>query len=92
MPGQFLTLAEREQLSSFPSSPTEDDIITFFTLFPEDLKLINQCSGDYNQLGFALQLGTLRYLGFLPDKLTLAPSKIIEYLASQIRVNPRGSH
>ena len=45
MPGQFFTKAEREQLSAFPSSPTEDDIITFFRLFPEDLKLINQgCS------------------------------------------------
>lgn len=32
MPGQFLTKAEREQLSSFPPHPTEDEIITFFTL------------------------------------------------------------
>jgi hypothetical protein len=80
MPGQFLTPAEREQLGAFPPSPTEDDIITFFTLSPEDEKLINQCSGDYNQLGFALQLRTLGYLGFVPDELTSAPLSIVEHL------------
>ena len=88
MPGQFFTKAEREQLSAFPSSTTEDDIITFFSLSPEDLKLINKCSGDHNQLGFALQLGTLGYLGFVPDELTSARSSIIEYLATQVGVSP----
>ncbi len=88
MPGQFFTKAEREQLSAFPSSPTEKEIITFFRLSPEDLKLIHQCSGDHNQLGFALQLGTLGYLGFVPDELTSAPSSIIEYLAPQVGVSP----
>jgi hypothetical protein len=88
MPGQFLSKAEREQLSTFPSSPTEDDIITFFTLSITEKKLISQCSTDYNQLGFALQLGTLGYLGFVPDELTSAPKIITEYLANQIKVNP----
>ena len=87
MPGQIFTLAEREQLSSFPPNPTEDDIITFFALSSQDLGLINKRSGDYNQLGFALQLGTLRYLGFLPDKLLEAPVSIINYLAEQLQVN-----
>jgi hypothetical protein len=89
MPGQFLTKAEREQLSSFPVTPTEEDIITFFTLSISDKKLINQCSTDYNQLGFALQLSTLGYLGFVPDELTSAPKLIIEYLATQIQANPQ---
>ena len=89
MPGQFLIKAEREQLSSFPVTPTEEDIITFFTLSVSDKKLINQCSTDYNQLGFALQLGTLGYLGFVPDELTSAPKLIIEYLATQIQANPQ---
>jgi hypothetical protein len=88
MPGQFLTKAEREQLSTFPSSPTEDDLIIFFTLSLPEKKLITQCSTDYNQLGFALQLGTLRYLGFVPDELTSAPKSVTEYLANQIKINP----
>ena len=48
MPGQFLTLAEREQLSSFPPSPTEDDIITFFALDQKEIALVKRRSGDLN--------------------------------------------
>ena len=89
MPRQFLTKAEREQLSSFPPSPSQENIITFFNLSTEDLNLINKRSGDYNRLGFALQMGTLRYLGFIPDELQNAPLTIVEYLAQQLKVNPK---
>ena len=88
MPGQFLTKAERKQLSSFPLSITEEELITFFTLSAQDLRLIKKRSGDYNQLGFALQLGTLRYLGFVPDQLSIASPSIVDYLAHQLRVDP----
>ncbi len=88
MPRQFLTKAEREQLSSFPSSPTEENIIKFYALTAKDNELINKRSGDYNRLGFALQLGTLRYLGFIPDELQNAPIVIVEYLAQQLQVKP----
>lgn len=88
MPGQFLTKAEREQLSSFPPHPTEDDLIIFFGLTAADNRLINKRTGDYNRLGCALQLGTLRYLGFVPDDLQTAPSAIVDYLAKQLQVNP----
>jgi hypothetical protein len=78
---------KREQLQSFPSSPTEEDIITFFNLTRQDLAIINKRTGDYNRLGFALQLCTLRYLGFIPDELQKAPSAIVDYLASQLMVD-----
>lgn len=50
MPRQFLTKAEREQLSSFPSSPTEEDIIKFYRLTAKDNELINKRSGDYKRI------------------------------------------
>ena len=89
MPRQFLTKAEREQFSSFPKAPTEDDIITFFTLGKKDLTLIHKRSGDYNRLGFALQLATLRYIGFIPEELENVPLNIVEYLAQQLNINPK---
>jgi hypothetical protein len=48
MPGQFLTKAEREQLSSFPPHPTEDDIITFFTLSQDELTIVKKRNGEQN--------------------------------------------
>ena len=90
MPGQFLTKSEREQLSSFPASPTENDVITFFGLSVEEIALISKRSGELNRLVLAIQLGALRYLGFVPDDISQTPSVIVEYLASQLNLNPKG--
>jgi hypothetical protein len=37
-----------------------------------------------NRLGFALQLGALRYLGFCPKDVVDAPKLVIEYVANQL--------
>ena len=87
MPGQFLTKAERERLQSFPEQITTDEIIIFFTLSDKDLTLVKKRSGDHNLLGFALQLGTLRYLSFIPDNFPKLPLKVIEYVAQQLKVS-----
>lgn len=88
MPGQFLSQAERERLQSFPEEITPNEVITFFTLSDKDLILVKKRSGDHNLLGFALQLGTLRYLSFIPDNFPQLPSVVIEYVARQLEVSP----
>jgi TnpA family transposase len=88
MPGQFLTTAERERLNNFPQEIPKEDIYTFFTLTPSDLSQIPQTSANYNRLGFAIQLGALRYLGFCPDEITTAPSSVIVYTANQLGIDP----
>ena len=86
MPRQFFTKVEREQLSSFPLAPTEDEIITFFTLSSSEIALTHKRSGEVNQLVFAIQLGGLRYLGFIPEDLSNTPTEIVEYLAKQLNL------
>ncbi|NET87085.1 MAG: DUF4158 domain-containing protein [Kamptonema sp. SIO1D9] len=76
MPGQFLSQTERERLQSFPLEITSNEVITFFTLSDKDLTLTKKRSGDHNLLGFALQLGTLRYLSFIPDNFPQLPSVV----------------
>ena len=44
--------------------------------------------GNHNRLGFALQLLTLRYLGFCPDDLATAPVTVVAYVAEQLDVTP----
>jgi hypothetical protein len=77
MPRQFLTKVERERLQSFPEQITTDEIIIFFTLSNKDLTLVKKRSGDHNLLGFALQLGTLRYLSFIPDNFPKLPLQAV---------------
>ncbi|MGL6340919.1 MAG: DUF4158 domain-containing protein [Waterburya sp.] len=89
MPGQFLTRVERERLQSFPDEITPNEIIIFFTLSDKDLTLVKKRSGDHNLLGFALQLGTLRYLSFIPDNFPQLPLQVIEYVAQQLEVSSK---
>jgi len=89
MPGQFFTTEEKERLNRIPVDIPESDIISFFTLTDSDLNEIPLQSADYNRLGFALQIGILRYLGFCPDDLMTTPLSVIQYVAFQLEVDPQ---
>jgi len=88
MPRQFFTDIERERLNRFPNEIAYDDIIIYFTLSAQDMETLPIRSADYNRLGFALQLCTLRYLGFSPGMLTTVPNNVIDHIAYQLEVNP----
>ena len=84
----MLNAAERERLNCFPTDISSEEIITFFTLTPADKKQMPITTNASNRLGFALQLCTLRYLGFCPDKLIPVPVEVLEYLAKQLGIDP----
>jgi hypothetical protein len=83
-------MRKRERLNCFPIDISSEDIITFFTLTPVDKKQIPLTTNASNRLGFALQLCTLRYLGFCPDILTPIPAEVLGYLAKKLGVDPNG--
>ncbi|PZN68756.1 MAG: hypothetical protein DM484_30965 [Candidatus Methylumidiphilus alinenensis] len=82
----FISLSERENLNRFPSDIPEDDLIAFFTLSTIDKGLLLDRRGDHNRLGFALQLCTVRYLGYCPDDLAHIPQTVTSYLAKQLDI------
>jgi TnpA family transposase len=89
VPGRFLSEAERGRLRRFPDSISSEDVVAFFTLSEADLAQVRKRSGDYNRLGFALQLCTLRYLGYSPHDLAAIPAQAVAYVARQLRVAPQ---
>jgi hypothetical protein len=48
--------------------------------------VIGDRRGDHNRLGHALRLKALPYLGFVPDDLSSAPSRVVAYPALQLSV------
>jgi hypothetical protein len=63
VPVGFLSDAERERLERFPAQVVPGDIETYFTLSRADRRQVPRTASPANRLGFALQLGTLRFLG-----------------------------
>ena len=64
--------------------------MTSDTLPRSDRAQVNPCADDAGRLGFALQRGTLRYLGSCPDDLGAAPAEVVRFLADQLKVPPEG--
>jgi TnpA family transposase len=88
MPIDFLTAAERERLNRFPEPMPDEDLRVFFTLSDRDIQEVRKQRGAPNQLGFALQLCALRYLGFAPDDLGATPEAAVAFVAQQLGVPP----
>ena len=88
MPIHIFTETERTKLDTFPEEITHDDLITFFTLSEADREQLPFSSAPHNRLGFALQLCTLQFMGFVPEDLARIPPAVVEYVAEQIEVEP----
>lgn len=83
MPVCFLSAVEHERLNRCPDDISLADLDTFFQLNTLDRTVIRALRGAANRLGFALQLGCLRYLGFFPNNFQQLDSRIVTYMAEQ---------
>lgn len=92
MPVRFLSDAQREQLSGFPTELDAEALDRFFTFSDADLAEARRHHGDGNRLGWSLQLCGLRMLGFCPDDVTTAPAGAVRFVARQLGVDPSALH
>jgi hypothetical protein len=89
MSTSFLPVAEREQWQRFPAAIPQDDLAVYFLLSEDDQREVNRQREPFNRLGYALQLCTLRYLGFVPTDFTATPEAAVTFVADQLGIAPR---
>ena len=73
MPVSFLTPEQVAQYGHYAGEPTPAQLAKYFHLDDGDMHYIKQLDKARTQLGYAVQLGTVRFLGTFLTKLDEMP-------------------
>ncbi len=90
MPANFPTAEQKRYYGRYVDTPTPDQLGQYFHLSDTDLFLIYGRTKEHTQLGIAVQIGTVRFLGlFLPDsQWHTVPLSVVQYVATQLGLAP----
>jgi hypothetical protein len=91
MPSRFLSDEQRARYGRYTGDPTEEQLARHFHLDATDHELVGQMRGAHNRVGFAVQLGTARFLGAFLDDPTHAPFLVTATIARQLSEVPAPS-
>ncbi|MCC2458355.1 MULTISPECIES: Tn3 family transposase [Bacillus] len=89
MPVDFLTPEQEVKYGCFSETPTSEQLAKYFWLDDKDKELIWNRRGAHNQLGFTVQLGTVRFLGTFLSDPTDVPPVVVTYMANQLGLDAK---
>ncbi|MGW8687499.1 DUF4158 domain-containing protein [Streptomyces sp. NPDC055817] len=76
----FLTDEQRRNYGTFVTMPEGGQLAGYFLLDRNARRRAMVCRGARSQLGYAVQLGTVRFLGTFLDNPEDAPAEVVEYV------------
>lgn len=85
---RILTDEQRWQYGRYPPSVSPDQLARYFHLDDTDREIIAQLRGAHNRQGFAIQLGSARFLGTFPETFKDVPDSVIQDVARQLGEPP----
>ena len=91
MPTHLWGDVQRARYGRFPDAIGESDIACCFHLDERDQAIITELRGAHNRLGFAAQLGAVRFIGAFPSEITTVPPVVLDTLARQLAETPAAS-
>jgi TnpA family transposase len=88
VPTNFLSEDQRRRFGRFAEDPDEGQLAGSFLLDQTARRRAMAAKGARNRIGWAVQLGTVRYLGTFLDNPEQVPGIVVDYVAEQLGLPP----
>ncbi|MFI2352989.1 DUF4158 domain-containing protein [Streptomyces sp. NPDC019443] len=88
MPTNFLSDEQRRRFGHFTEDPDEGQLAGSFLLDQTARRRAMAARSGRNRIGWAVQLGTIRYLGPFLENPEEVPAVVVGYVAEQLGLDP----